>query len=102
METIITYNMNKSDLIEALHEVQSSEIESKILNKFYNVLVGTNVVAEIHNVSEKTVLNYVNDGLIECEPRTGKKFQFRLSHVLKIDFGQLKRQLRRKTPTKLT
>lgn len=98
METIITYNVNKSELIEAIHDIQAAEIESKILNKFYNVIVGTSVVAKIHNVSEKTVLNYVDDGLLECEPRTGKKYQFRLSQILKVDFGQLKKQLRRKAP----
>ncbi|MBI9056820.1 MAG: hypothetical protein JEZ01_03510 [Labilibaculum sp.] len=97
METLITYNMNKDDLIQAMNEIRETEIESKIYNKFYNVIVGTNVVADIHKVSEKTVLNYVNDGLIDCEPRTGKKYFFRLSYVLKIDFVQLKKQLRRKT-----
>lgn len=96
METVITYNVSKKELIEAMHEMQATEIEDKILNKFYNVIVGTNVVAEIHKVSEKTVLNYVNDGLIEHEPRVGKIYKFRLSQVLRIDFGQLKKQLRRK------
>jgi len=96
METVITYNVSKKELIEAMHEMQATEIESKILNKFYNVIVGTSVVAEIHNVSEKTVLNYVSDGLIEHEPRTGKNFKFRLSQVLRIDFPELKKRLRRK------
>ena len=94
-EAEITYKVNKEDLKGALNDTIAEMVEASVLNKFYNVMVSVKTVAEIHGVSEKTVFNYIKDGMIEPEPRVKNgKVQFRLSYALQLDFSLLRKQLR--------
>lgn len=79
-------------------EVAKAQFKA-MLNKFSNVLVGTKDVAKFHNVNERTVLNYINDGLLIPEEKVSENdhHRFRLSDVLMIDFKELKKQLRART-----
>lgn len=79
----------------ANEEYASLKIES-FLNRFSNVLVGTNEVANMHSVNPRTVLNYIQDGLIIPEVKLGDNdhHQFRLSYALTLDFKDLQKKLR--------
>lgn len=66
------------------------------LNRYDNVLIGTNEVANMHSVNPRTVLNYIADGLIHPETKLGENDHhlFRLSYALTLDFKDLQRKLR--------
>lgn len=69
-----------------------------MLSRFDNVLVGTKDIAKFHSVNERTVLNYIKDGLIMPEVKLGENDhpKFRLSYALTIDFKELQKKLRAK------
>jgi hypothetical protein len=69
-----------------------------MLSRFDNVLVGTKDVAKFHSVNERTVLNYIRDGLIVPEMKLGENDhpKIRLSEVLALDFKELQKKLRAK------
>lgn len=69
-----------------------------MLSRFDNVLVGTKDIANFHSVNERTVLNYIKDGLIVPEVKLGENDhpRFRLSYVLMLDFRELQKKLRAK------
>ena len=71
---------------------------SAFISRFDNVLVGTNEVANMHNVNPRTVLNYISDGLIMPEVKLGENDhpRFRLSYALTLDFKELQKKLRAK------
>ncbi|WP_018109728.1 hypothetical protein [Bacteroides propionicifaciens] len=79
----------------ANEEYASLKIES-FLNRYDNVLIGTNEVANMHSVNPRTVLNYIADGLIEPETKLGENDHhlFRMSYALTLDFKALQKQLR--------
>jgi|GEM_PF-1738608 len=66
--------------------------------RFENVLVGTKDIAKFHSVNERTVLNYIKDGLIVPEVKLGENDhpKFRLSYALMLDFKELQKKLRAK------
>lgn len=66
------------------------------LNRYDNVLIGTNEVANMHSVNPRTVLNYIADGLIYPEEKLGENDHhlFRLSYALTLDFKDLQKKLR--------
>lgn len=68
------------------------------ISRFDNVLVGTKEIAKFHSVNERTVLNYIKDGLIVPEVKLGEKDhpQLRLSYALTLDFKELQKKLRAK------
>ena len=78
-------------------EIGNAKLQA-FLSRFDNVLVGTNDVANMHSVNPRTVMNYINDGLIMPEVKLGEKDHhvFRLSYALTLDFKELQRQLRAK------
>ncbi len=91
----------QASLADLQQLVISNVTEAKLhafLNRFENVLIGTNELAKIHSVNPKTVLNYVKDGLIVPEMKLSENdhHQFRLSYVLTLDFKELQKQLRAK------
>ena len=67
-------------------------------SKFDNVLVGVKDIARFHGVNERTVTNYVRDGLIvpEVKVKDTDHARFRLSYALQLDFRELQRKLRAK------
>jgi hypothetical protein len=69
-----------------------------MLSRFDNVLVGTKDIANFHNVNERTVLNYIKDGLIMPEVKLGENDhpKFRASYMLTLDFKELQKKLRAK------
>lgn len=69
-----------------------------MLSRFDNILVGTKEIAKFHSVNERTVLNYVRDGLLIPEAKLGENDhpRFRLSYALTLDFKDLQKQLRAK------
>lgn len=89
--------------LEDLQKLISDEVAKAkfqaMLNRYSNVLVGTQDVAHIHAVNERTVLNYIKDGLIVPEEKVSENdhHRFRLSDVLMLDFKDLRKQLRAKT-----
>jgi len=70
----------------------------EFISRFYNVLVGVKDVAKFHNVNERTVLNYIKDGLIVPEVKVGENDhpKFRMSYALTLDFKELQKALRAK------
>lgn len=88
--------------LDDLQKLISDEVATAkykaMLSRFDNILVGTKEVAKFHNVNERTVLNYIKDGLIVPEVKLGENdhHQFRLSYALTLDFKELQRQLRAK------
>jgi hypothetical protein len=70
----------------------------EMLSRFDNVLVGTKDIANFHNVNERTVLNYIKDGLIMPEVKLGENDhpKFRASYMLTLDFKELQKKLRAK------
>jgi hypothetical protein len=96
MEQTIVFGMSKADLVEAMNEIISKEIESKILNKFYHILVSVNTLAEIYNQSTSTIRNYIDYALLIPIPKSSgaRKYEFRLSYILTTDFDTLKKMKR--------
>jgi AmiR/NasT family two-component response regulator len=100
MERTIVYQITPDDLRiffdEQFAKKDMDASRNALLKRYENVFVGISEVAAIHQVSGQTVRNYINDGLITPELRTieGGKHRLRLSHVLTLDFEQLKEQLR--------
>lgn len=94
----IFYKLNDSDFEKVLDKKLSTILQTSFLNKFDNVLVGTKDIAKFHSVNERTILNYIKDGLIVPEVKLGEKdhHQFRLSYALTLDFKELQKQLRAK------
>lgn len=89
---------NYEDLQKLLNN-ELAELKLKaFLSQFDNVLVGTKDVAKFHSVNERTVLNYIKDGLIIPEVKLGENdhHQFRLSYALTLDFKELQKKLRAK------
>lgn len=86
------------DLQKFINEDYANMRMKAFLNRFDNVLIGTNDVAHIHSVNPRTVLNYIADGLIHPEAKVSEKdhHQFRLSYALTLDFKELQKQLRAK------
>ena len=66
--------------------------------RFENVLVGVKDIAKFHNVNERTVLNYIKDGLILPEVKVGENDhpKFRMSYAITLDFKELQKALRAK------
>lgn len=89
---------DKADMLEAFRYEVSKIKHEAFLNRFEQTIVNTKDVAKIHNVCEKTVINYINDGLIvpEMKINDGEHHRFRLSYVLTLDFKELQKDLRAK------
>lgn len=96
MKALTIYQMDAEELAKFFNKEMKQEAIDSFCNKFTNTLVTPKEVALIHNVCEATVINYCKDGLIKAEPRNGKNchYKFRLSEVLKMDFTELKKQLK--------
>jgi hypothetical protein len=94
--------------MENIHIVKEDELNSVIdraveermtaeYNKFYNTFISAEGLANMHNVSRQTVINYIKDGLIPVELRNpNEQYQVRMSEALKLNFCQLKKQLKLK------
>lgn len=87
------------DLHKFINEEYADMKMKAFLNRYDNVLVGTKDVAKFHNVNERTVLNYIDDGSIIPEEKVSENdhHRFRLSYVLTLDFKELRKQLRART-----
>ena len=88
--------MSQKDFETAIENRMTKVYSDKFISRFENVIVNTKDVAKIHSVSEQTVLNYINDGLVTPEVKTkeNQHHRFRLSYVLDLDFRELQKQLR--------
>lgn len=97
-QTEINYKLNQQDFQKAIREELSDIALKAFLNRYDNVLVGTNEVAKFHSVNPRTVKAYIKDGLIVPEVKLGENdhHQFRLSYALTLDFKELQKQLRAK------
>lgn len=97
-QTEINYKLNENDFREAIKKELSGLALQLFLNRFDNVLVGTKDIAKFHNVNERTVLNYIKDGLIVPEVKLGENDhpKFRASYMLTLDFKELQKKLRAK------
>lgn len=84
--------MSDEDFDKKLKDIKLKQEESYI-DRYYGVIVPTEWVAKIHNVSPRTVVNYVQRGLLPIVERTSSKgnYHFRLSEILKIDFDKLRK-----------
>jgi hypothetical protein len=81
---------------ETIKEAQSEIVLEAFLGRFSSVLVEPQDVAKYHKVTPQTVISYINNGLIEAEPRSkGDTYRIRLSDALRLDFKQLRKTLRR-------
>ena len=93
MTTIL--QVNREDLKAIIQEEIAENATERVYSRFENSFVSPKEVATIHNVSYSTVLRYIDDGLLVPEPRNFKEsIRFRLDYILKIDFRQLKQQLK--------
>lgn len=71
-----------------LESVRESTIS---VDKFYNVALTTDVVANLHSVSSALVRKYIKLGLIDTHPLSSdSKLLVRASDALVIDFKELK------------
>lgn len=94
-----TLIMAAYDDLQKLINSEYADLKLKaFISRFDNVLVGTNEIANMHNVNPRTVGNYIKDGLIHPEVKLGENdhHQFRLSYALTLDFKELQKQLRAK------
>jgi hypothetical protein len=101
VERTVVYQMTPEDL-RAFFEQEVKRDENAALNallrRYDGVFVGVGEVATIHGITPQTVRNYIADGLIMPELRAVEngKYRFRLSDVLMLDFGALKKELKAK------
>jgi transcriptional antiterminator len=100
MEKSVTYHIDGSDLRAFLNE-EARRLKSDELDRFRQTFVSVTWVAQLHGISKATVINYINDGLIEPEVRTVKngKYMFRANYAINLDFPKLKIQLLNKKTT---
>jgi predicted DNA-binding transcriptional regulator AlpA len=89
MQSKVTYELDREDLLKAISEMVEEQDKS-VFDRFYNVFINAKDVAKIHAISPQTVVNYIKDGRIKPEPLSGRLYRFRLSEVLKMDFSKLK------------
>jgi hypothetical protein len=107
METITLINVDElSALLKKHHAEIKSDLECSLLsdlvidgfcNRFQNVFISPDVVAQMYGICTVTVIAYIKDGIIAAE-QTKKygKYHIRLSDALRFDFKEMRRQLRRK------
>lgn len=90
------FQVDAEELEKFFHNNMAKTAVDSFCKRFSNTLVTPEDVAKIHNVSIATVYNYCKDGLILPEHREKDycAYRFRLSEVLKIDFTELKKQLK--------
>lgn len=94
-----TLIMADYEVLKKLINEEYASIQMRgFLNRYDNVLIGTNEVANMHSVNPRTVLNYIADGLIQPETKLGENDHhlFRMSYALTLDFKALQKQLRAK------
>lgn len=84
----IVYQMPKEAIIEAMKEVQASQVEDNFLAPLVSITISVKAAAEILGVHYTTVLRYVKGGMLSPEPRacTGvnSRIYFNLAKVLKF------------------
>ena len=95
MTSATVYQIDERDLNTFLAEA-AKRAGLNTLEKHRQTMVGVSWVAELHRVSRATVINYINDGLIEPEVREveGGKYRFRADYAISLDFKELKEQLK--------
>lgn len=94
LDTIEIQDAVRNAICEFLNELQQQNFINPA--KFYNTLCSVKQAAQMHNVSEQTVINYINDGLIPVEPRSvNESYKIRLSDALQLDFNKLQKQLKK-------
>jgi hypothetical protein len=87
----------KADLESSLLSGLSSQIVEGFCNRFYDVFVSPDQVADMHGVCRATVIGYIKDGTISAEQsKKYGEYHIRLSEALLLDFKELRKQLRRK------
>jgi len=94
------YQIDAEEMAKFFNHTMEQKAIDSFCKRFSNTLVTPEDVAKFHNVSVATVINYCKDGLIIPEHREKNfcHYKFRLSEVLKMDFSELKKQLKiRKT-----
>lgn len=89
------YQIGESDLQRFLNDMARKQAIVEDLTKFRNTMVSVAWVAELHQVSKATVINYINDGLIVPEVRNVErgKYFFRADYAISLDFNKLKKQM---------
>lgn len=84
----VTYEVGHEDLSLVVENIVKS-MNQNAFDKFYNVFIDGQAAAQILTISPRTLTRYINDGILT--PDSGvKKYQFRLSEVLKIDLTNIK------------
>lgn len=83
-QTEINYKINQLDFQKAIREEMSDIVLKAFLSRFDNVLVGVKDIANMHQVSARTVTAYIKDGLIEPEIKVNENEhpKFRMSYAL--------------------
>jgi excisionase family DNA binding protein len=81
MDTITIYQMNERDLMSAMEKT----LKNVFLSKFDNVLVTTATVADVNNVSERTIYRWIDDNKIRPTNPGSGKLLFRLSDAIRED-----------------
>lgn len=89
-QSYTVFQMTPKDLEEFFERKLARQNTQAFISRFDNVLVGTQTVALIHSVNERTVLNYIKDGLVIPEEKISENdhHRFRLSYVLTLDFRE--------------
>lgn len=91
VEQVINLVKNNEKLSE---EIMSLREKSVSVDKFYNVALTTNMVAELHSVTPALVRKYVKLGMIDEHPKsTDSKILIRASDALRLDFKKLKKHI---------
>lgn len=90
------YQIDAEEMEKFFNEKIANNAIDSFCRRFSNTLVTPKEVALFHNISEATVISYCKDGLIHPEHREKEycAYKFRLSEVLKMDFSELKKQLK--------
>ena len=91
MESRIVYEASKQDLIEAIKEVISGEVEERVYSRFSNRLIGSKTVCEVLGISNSTLFAYIKEKRVKpINPDEGT-FKFDLAEILRLDIKKFAR-----------
>lgn len=96
MNSTIVYQMSPEDLEKFFNVNLAKREVDNFLSRFRNVLVTVQDIANIHQVTTKTVYNYINEGILipEFREKEQEVYKFRLEEVLKYDFKAMRKQIK--------
>jgi hypothetical protein len=89
--------IGKQELEEVIQGTFEHTVLDGFCNRFRGVMLSPEEVAKIHGVHKSTVIGYIHDGAIEAERnKEYGAYHIRLSDALRLDFKELRRNLKLK------